>query len=245
MGLREMLDGLARTTMTDFRSGDEIDVSLLEKFENQRRDIGKKGFQLSNELVKLSKQMVSMVKAGKAEEVTTIKERMLAVWKEMGTADLPRDLAWQFDSEAGAEMVEAFLVADLYPLLFPKNDGKEIKLPSHEDLNVSAPAWLAGIGDAISELGKIHVGLLLDPRLSFGERIAQRQQYLKVAGEMYGFLDQYETCYGMVINHTRRGSFGQSYRGMLFRLAMLIQRENEDLARALDFQAALQDLQAK
>ncbi len=242
--LKRALNALALSAMVDRRgrADREVEVSFAEKFEHQRRDIGQLGFQLSNKIVETSKVMIAAIKAGDHGKIEDCKDQLRDLWDQMGAADLPADIAWQFDSEAGAELSESFMVASLYPLLFPENEGAEIQIPSYEDLKIGPPAWLAGIGDSISELAKLHTVLLMNPELDLERRIALRQQYLKKANEMYAFLDQFETCYGMVINHTRRKGFGQTYRGMLFRISMLIQRESEDLARVLDFRAAIRSV---
>ena len=93
-----------------------------------------------------------------------------------------------------------------------------------------APVFLlAGIGDATSELGKLMLKDLLNPKLSLEERITIYERFLKIYHELYDFLERLENVYGLVINNSRRRGYGNTYRGLVLRIQRFIERQEEKL----------------
>ncbi|MDP3901764.1 MAG: hypothetical protein Q8Q37_02215 [bacterium] len=235
LNLKDALQGLANTIIRDHRSGKPVVVSLAEAFERSRRDIGA-SYQIGNELREEVKKGLVALKNG--EDLTDIILKIQELWTRLGDLNLPKDLAWRFDAENGQEMVEFLFVMKLYQFLDHNNNGDLPQLLSAEEIGVTPQAWLTGIGDAITELGKMHIDALTDENLEFREVISRRRRYLNMAREIYDFLNQYESCYAQVIDNNRFRGFGNGFRGLLFRISRVIESETHDLALLIDVMKA-------
>lgn len=209
---------------------------FAERFENQRRNIGA-AHQVRNDINNLSKRGIVAIKNEDMAEIERCARSMKALWDKLGELDLPRDVAWEFDSSAGQEIIEFLFCEKLYPKIIynasiPSPELKDLtfeKLPKPEDWKISGPAYLAGVGDAIGELSKMVMDFLLREDLKgdiYKEaRIEIRKRFLSVTNEMYEFLDQFENCYGMCIDNSRRRGYGNTYRGLLGRARNIIERQ--------------------
>lgn len=158
------------------------------------------------------------------EEALLCSNEIKGVWQDLVRLDLPADIAWQHQAEAGQEMGEFIYLELLYKAT---HTGKTPKLPSHQDLMITPQTWLAGIGDATTELGKLMLKDLLDVKLSLEDRIGIYEKFLKIYRELYDFLERLENTYGLVINNSRRRGYGNTYRGLLLRIQRFIERQEE------------------
>ncbi len=202
------------------------------KFESQRRNIGK-AYGCANEIREASKDGIASLERGDDENAAQCWIDMERMWKTLCELDLPADIAWQHQAEAGQEYVEFVFVNLLYPQI--RNDqASHPQLPSPQKLQVTPQAWMAGIGDTASELSKMTMSLLLNADLNGDQRVAIRKRFLAVAGEIYYFLDKFETVYGQVINNSRRRGFGNTFRGVIHRVKRVMEIHQEALVSHLD-----------
>lgn len=211
------------------------ELSIDDLFENQRRNIGK-AYRLANDIREASKDGIASLKSGLSGNVLACQIDMKRHWEELIHLNLPDDISWQHQSEAGQEMVEFVFVDLFYPLL--TSDVKEVPIiPTYQDLLVSPQIWLAGIADSTTELSKLARHLLLNSKLTKEERKNLRKRFLKVAEEAYDFLERFETVYGQVINNSRRRFYGNTFRGMLGRVERVIEIHQDALIESNDQEA--------
>lgn len=210
------------------------ELTLKEKFETQRRNIGK-AYGIANEIREASKDGIASLKSGDLENVEACFRDMENRWLDLVKMDLPEDIAWRHKAEAGQEMVEFYFVKLLYPVLLRDHQASEdVRLPSHQDLMVTPQTWLAGIGDSIGELGKLTDDLLLKKIMNKKERIRLRERFVTVSMELFDFMERFETVYEMVINNSRRKGYGNTFRGLLGRMRGAIKRQQDALIAAYD-----------
>ena len=198
--------------------------NLEERFEQQRKNIGK-AYSLAGKIRELSKDGVFHLGNQNFEEVNLCSSEMKSLWQELVQLALPADIAWQHQAESGQEMAEFIFVELLYKMV--ADNGEAPKLPSHQDLMVTPQTWLAGIGDATSELGKLMLKQLLNPKLAIGDRTIIYEKYLQIFHDLYDFLERLENVYGLVINNSRRRGYGNTYRGLVLRIQRFIEKQEE------------------
>ena len=201
------------------------ELKLNELFETQRRNIGK-AYSLANKIREASKDGVFYLGNRAFQQANECSSEMKSAWEELVRLDLPNDIAWQHQSEAGQEMVEFIFVELLYKASLT---GETPKLPSHQDLMVTPQTWLAGIGDATTELGKLKLKNMLNSKLSLSDRISIYEKFLKIYHELYDFMERLENVYGLVINNSRRRGYGNTYRGLVLRIQRFIENQEEKL----------------
>lgn len=252
LGLRASLNELAMTKFLDRKKGEDnrwlkdasgeyvnewVPGHFIDKF-NSQKGVPAAAHKFSNRIREYSHCCMSALKRGDMEEVDQKEKEMLIAWEHLNKLDFQgmEDSFWQFRAEAGQEMVEAYVVDALYPFLF---DGASAEdsfkwIPSADYLKVSNQCWLAGIGDAITELGKMMSDRLCDIDLKRQERVELRQRYLETAKELRDFLDQFEDCVPAIINNSRRRGYFNTFRGLLVRVKDCIIRVQEGLIHMLD-----------
>ena len=209
-------------------------VDFSNSFEEQRVNFGK-SHGLGNDLRRLAHAGVCALVRNDTKAVEEFRTIIRGLWGLLAELELPGDLAWTFDSENGQEMVEFEIVISLYPILVADNELNEIStIPSDKDLNVRPQTWLAGLGDAVTELGKMHRLRMTKHGLSKTQRLAMRERYLKIANGIRSSLDKFETAYAMIINNSRRKFFSDTFRGLLGRIDNLIERETDKVTDMLD-----------
>lgn len=201
------------------------ELKLNELFETQRRNIGK-AYSLANKIREASKDGAFYLGNQDFKQANECSSEMKSAWEELVRLDLPNDIAWQHQSEAGQEMAEFIYVELLYKAAIA---GETPKLPSHKELMVTPQTWLAGIGDAVTELGKLVLKDKLHPKLSINDRISIYEKFLKIYHELYDFLERLENVYGLVINNSRRRGYGNTYRGLVLRIQRFIENQEEKL----------------
>ena len=209
------------------------ELGLRDKFETQRRNIGK-AYSVANEIREASKDGISSLKSGDLENVEGCFRDMENRWLDLVKMDLPEDIAWRHKSEAGQEMVEFYFVKLLYPVLLGHQSMEDVRLPSHQDLMVTPQTWLAGIGDTVGELGKLTDDLLLKRVMTKEERMRLRERFISIGEELFDFMERLETVYEMVINNSRRKGYGNTFRGLLGRMRGSIKRQQDALIEAYD-----------
>lgn len=239
--MEEKGEGLHDAVIYDALNEISDKFKMSEKFEDQRRNIGK-AYGIAGKIRESSKDGIYWLKMGELTKAQICADDIKKQWLDLIRLDLPKDLAWQHQSEAGQEMVEFIYIIILYS--YAEGRLKEIKFPSHEDLMVSMPTWLAGVGDAVTELGKLMLKKLLDRKLSIDERVAIIEYYLDIYKQIYDFLEKLENVYGLVINNSRRRGYGNSFRGLVQRISKFIEREEQKLSDIFSQKAGNEKLEA-
>ena len=214
------------------------DLKIKENFEDQRKNIGK-AYSLANTIREASKDGPFHLGNQDFENSGLCSSEMKSVWQDLIRLNLPADIAWQHQAEAGQEMVEFIYAELLYKAVIT---GETPKLPSHLELMVTPQTWLAGIGDASTELGKLALKKLLNPKLSINDRIEIYEKFLKIYRELYDFLERLENVYGLVINNSRRRGYGNTYRGLVLRIQRFIERQEEKLLELYNQRVFLQTI---
>lgn len=209
-----------------------ITHDYAEDFENQRRDYGG-AHRIRNEIVSASKRGIAALKSRNMSGVAQAVNDLINGWNDMGRLKIPRDQSWQFEAEAGQELVEFFLVAVFFSTVFFDNDTVPF-VPTDRELDVEPQAWLAGLGDAVGEVSKVLREYLLNTQLNREERKDIRRRFLKFAKQVYNYLLQFETAYPMVVNNSRRRFYGQTFRGLIGRVERVIEIHEEAIIRMLD-----------
>ncbi len=218
--------------------------SVASDFDFESRLIGQRGnipkaHNIRNNANNLTREGVAALKRGDYAAVHSCSIDNAEAWVELKELDLPGDLGWQFDSEAGQEIQEFHMVLWAYPLIF---GGKVIEpnfpSPSNflpEDLrdseryHLTSQAYLAGTADAVGELSKLVRSYTIEKNLDLEEQSAIKKKFLETAKMILAFLEQWADIPPMIINNSRRRGFGNTYRGMIGRVEGNIERMEESL----------------
>jgi predicted translin family RNA/ssDNA-binding protein len=212
----------------------ELTQGYSESFEEQRKNIGKT-FGIGNTIRQLSHLGILALIYNDGQTVSEIRQLNFTAWNLLKELEVPADIAWDLDSQNGQEMVEFEVLVPLYPLLVNKENVNCLPdIPSAKSLDVTAQAWLAGLGDAVTELGKIHRERMGQHGLKKSERVARRERYVAIAKGIRIALRKFEVTYAQVINNSRRKGFGNTFRGLLGRIDGVIEREMDKIADMLD-----------
>lgn len=209
------------------------EVTRYFDFETERINIGR-GYGKENGLIHVSKAGIKAVIKWDRGEIDHCRKEFDILWEELEDLDMPDYKKCQFLSEAGQEIVEFYIFCLFFRLLTGSLAKKIVSVAdiTPQKLYVTPQAWLHGVGDAISELGKTTINLLVDLPDSdefLRNVIVIRKRFLKIAGILYELLDQFETAYGPVINNSQRRGFGNTFRGILFRVSNIIFLEKKEL----------------
>lgn len=205
-------------------------------FSARRGNIGR-AYGLSGEIRELSKRTIGALFLDKSEFVDLYLHEMEEKFRELCGLDLPADIAWQMQAEAGQEYVEAHFTKIGYAVVI-KGESAPMEIPTSQKLGVTEPCWLAGIGDAVTEMSRIVLKTLLKKGMSRSERIAFRERYVAFANEVYDAISVFENAVPQVINNSRRRGYGNTYRGLLGRIRGAINHHEEKLADLYDLTAA-------
>jgi predicted translin family RNA/ssDNA-binding protein len=202
-------------------------------FETRRAHIGR-AYHISGEIRRLSKEFVAaLLDRVETAELDEIEQEMRTHMRSLVELDLPDDIAWQHQAEAGQEYVEARFTRILFKNVV---EGEKLPetLPLPADFLVSEPCWLAGIGDSVTEMSKLITDVLLNEEMSRADRLCIRKRFVSVAQDIYDALDKFETVLPAVINNNRRRGYFNTYRGMLGRIRGAIGYHKEKIADILD-----------
>lgn len=95
--------------------------------------------------------------------------------------------------------------------------------------HVAPQAWLHGIGDTVGELGKMMYGYLATLAVSdetyIETMMSVHKNFIGILEFLYGILEKFETAYGLVLNNSDRRGFGNTFRGILFRIERIAEEE--------------------
>lgn len=216
--------------------GEELrEIANNFNFETERINIGK-GYGITNELIHVSKLGIAAVKKWDQNEIDRCSARFRELWRALDDLKMPHYKKCQFLSEAGQEIVEFYVFCLFYWFLAGSLSRRVVSIAdvTPQKLYVTPQAWLHGVGDAVGELGKTMVNLLVDLPDSdnfLRNVIIIRKRFLKIAGILYELLDQFETAYGPVINNSQRRGFGNTFRALLWRISNIIFLEKKELIR--------------
>mgnify|MGYP001611897980 FL=1 len=229
---------LDEVSVTEYPNPKDLDEKLtghiLERFDSGKGATAK-AHNVKNEICHLSKEGIEALRRGDEQ---TADEKKLAMEEEMTRLqkiDLPFDAFWQFHSEAGQEVAEYHVVRWLYPMLFTDSQLRQAKMPSAKELSITPQAWLAGIIDGITEMGKLLRDRLCDDTQMTGEeRLELRRRFLAIARQIKSYLDQFADSVPAVINNSRRPGYHETFRGGLGRVTGAIERAQETVIESLD-----------
>lgn len=230
MSVRAELDRLAETQWTDSRTGEEKTGHARSRFNAAKGAIAG-AYNLESKIRELSHEGIVAFKAGDNVKADECKMEMEKLWEQMAKLDLPGDVAWQHDAQAGQEMVEFYGVLWLHSKIF---GGQEAVMLSAESLHVTIPTWLAGIADAVTETSKMLRKQLRGRAVKRGQRVALREKFIEVAEGALEFLNQFEDVPPMLVNNSRYRGYMNTFRGVLSRVETCIERHEEALVAMLD-----------
>lgn len=236
MNLRDELNQLAMTSYIDPKAGttEEVCGHFKYRFIAQKPNIAR-AYTHESEIREMSKEGIAFLKAGDIDGLENCKADIRAEWAKLGKLDLPADIKWQHDAQAGQEMVEFFTVCWFYSILFGSESEDSEKMLTAEELEVTMPCWLAGIGDSVGELGKLLNDHLCGEELTRDERFALRKKFVALGREIYEFLDQFNNGIPPhLVNNSRRKGYGSTFRGLLGRVRGAIAHQQDALIRHLD-----------
>lgn len=216
--------------------GDDRETTVLSFLEDQRRSIGA-AYQMANDVCRLSKEGVSALASGNHTLVADKATRIQAAMAALRKFNVPPDFLWQRLGEAGQEAVEFCVVCELHNLLFPEGrvgeDGGErvIALPSPDEMLVTPQAWLSGVIDATSELGKIATERMCRGDLTRAQHVGLLRRLLEITRTVNDFLQKFVSVPGSVLDINRRQGFGNTFRGKMFRIEQMLERNQLALLR--------------
>ncbi len=234
LGVKEELDQLA---LTKWKGTDKKTHAVVEVTGHARARLrAAKGaiaaaYNLESEIREFSHRGIVAFKQG---DIVTADECKLAMdepWDKLADLDLPKDVFWQHDAQAGQELVEFYGVLWLHGRLF---GGPGSNMKSAEQLNTTIPSWLAGIADAVTETSKLLRKKLRSKEMSRKERIELREKFIVVAEEVMEFLGQFEDCPPQLVNNSRYRGYMNTFRGALSRVETCIERHEDSLLAMLD-----------
>lgn len=234
LGVRATLDKLAETSWMNLRTGQEELGHARARLKAARGAIAS-AYNLENEIRELSHRGIVAFKTGDFVGAEQCKMAMVQPWEKLSKLDLPGDIFWQHDAQAGQELVEFHGVLWLYSKIFGGPSLEmDLEMRSAEYLKTTIPTWLAGIADAVTETSKLLRNKLRDHQISRDERIALREKFIATAEEVLEFLGQFEDCPPALINNSRRRGYMNTFRGALSRVETCIERHEEALVSMLD-----------
>lgn len=161
-------------------------------------------------------------------EALTAETRKILVrlWYRLGDPDVDPELSDLISNEnAMAEVAQV--------------EGEPIPERIHR-LTMAYQTWLAGMGDVPGELSKMVTKAKTAAKLEKGSELPDGDgmklsiRFIHITDAIYEFLASFETCYPAVINNSQRLGWFNTYRGMLGRVAGLVNRRHEDLERLVD-----------
>lgn len=234
LGIKEQLDQLALTKWKEkdrkTHKIEDVTGHARERFRASKGAIAQ-AYNLESEIREASHRGIVAFKNGDIVTADECKMAMDKPWAKMAELDLPQDVFWQHDAQAGQELVEFYGVLWLYAELF---GGSKSVMKSAEDLNTTIPSWLAGIADAVTETSKLIRKKLRSKEMSRKERIALRESFITVAEEVVEFLGQFEDCPPQLVNNSRYRGYMNTFRGALSRVETCIERHEDSLLTMLD-----------
>ncbi len=230
LGIKEELDKLSETRWKDPRSGEQKTGHAKARFKAAKGAIAA-AYNLESEIRELSHQGIVAFKQGDFVTADECKVAMDRPWEKLGELDLPRDVFWQHDAQAGQELVEFYVVLWLYAKLF---GGSESMMKSADELGTTMQSWLAGIADAVTETSKLLRKKLRSEEMGRKERIELRKKFIAVAEEVVEFLGQFEDCPPQLVNNSRYRGYMNTFRGAISRVETCIERHEDALLTMLD-----------
>lgn len=234
LGVRQELDKLAETSWIDARTGEEKTGHARARFRAAKGAIAS-AYNLESEIREASHAGIVAFKNGDIVTADECKMAMDRPWAKMAELDLPQDVFWQHDAQAGQELVEFYGVLWLHSRIF---GGQESQMKSAGELRTTVQSWLAGIADAVTETSKLLRKKLRSKEMGRKERIALRESFIVVAEEVVEFLGQFEDCPPQLVNNSRYRGYMNTFRGALSRVETCIERHEDSLLAMLDQDSA-------
>lgn len=230
LGIKEELDKLSETSWKDPRNGELKTGHAVDRFKAAKGAVAK-AYNLESEIRGLSHRGIVAFKQGDAVTADECKVAMEEPWEKLADLDLPKDVFWQHDAQAGQELVEFYGVLWLHAKLF---GGSGSMMKSAEDLRTTIQSWLAGIADAVTETSKLLRKKLRSAEMSRKERISLREKFINAAEQVVEYLGKFEDCPPMLVNNSRYRGYMNTFRGAISRVETCIERHEDSLLAMLD-----------
>ncbi len=233
--LFELTDDFQRECNAVARDLHEIVHPLSRDFEQQRRNIGA-GFGVQNEIIHVSKKGMVAVRRFDRPLLEECIIEFNELWYRLQELKMPAYKGWEFDANAAQEIWEFYFVSVFYPILVDRDMGFKILSfdPEKEgEICTSPQAWLAGLGDAVGEVGKLLYRFMATLDCNGKNYLLAvknlRIRFLYICEIIHGVLERFETAYGMVINNSHYAGFRNTYRGLLQQVEWIQAQETQKL----------------
>ncbi len=243
MNLHARLDGLSMTRFRD-RFGQEVDGHILERLKASKGHYAK-AYTLEEEIRQASKAGMIFIANHDRENIKQCQKKMLASLDELNRLDIPKDILWKHFAQAAQEMVEFLAVCEIYSEVFAPSEAPLGELLSADDLFVTSQAWLAGVGDAVTEVGKMLTDFLPNVRSDINKQIELRERYVNAARDVASFLEQFAGLSPNAVNNNRYRGYFNSFRGMVGRIKRVIESEQRELNTQYAFMAIMKQTQSE
>lgn len=201
-------------------------LSIAEYIEEQVKN-QRPAYQFLDKVSFYSHRGIKALTEGDFNEFALCEERLKEAWGGLGELNLPKDILWRFDSDSGQEIVEMDLVCFFWPCV-RTGEVEPLKIRHYSMFHGIKPqAWLAGLGDAASEVGKVMVNCLYANRttLSVQDQLAMRDRYVRFLSAVHEKVSEYKGTPGNIINNNRRR--GQGFDKILNRINRFIHEAME------------------
>jgi len=211
-------------------AGKKIHRSFREKCRIQQKN-QPEAHRLKNAIVELSKISIEAVRSGDKKMTEYCFSQSLESMKQLVNLDLDFLPGFKSDrcGEAGQEFTEMVYVILLYPVVINNEDLPE-KFPDPFELFVNIPEYLAGIQDAIGEVGKLLDDFILDQKVGFSQEYELKERFIAAATAIYDTMfHEFVGIPQSIINNSSYREYRQSFQGRLGGMRNIIERKKQDL----------------
>ncbi|MEK9180374.1 MAG: hypothetical protein AAB897_03100 [Patescibacteria group bacterium] len=177
--------------------------SLSEYLEEQVKS-QKPAYQLLDQVSFYSHRGIEALTDGNFEEFDICATRIKEAWDALAFIKLPKDILWRFDSNTGQEIVEMDQVSFFWPGVRDGELSPENIKHYSTFWGIKPQAWLAGLGDTSSEVGKVMVNYLyVNKTMPIDDQLAMRDRYVQFLSAIQEKFREYKGTPGNIINNTR------------------------------------------
>lgn len=201
------------------------DARLCEILEDHGRNVGK-AHGLKNTVVMLSKVFISLLLSRDEQELAAVREEMNRAYDELLRVSIPGDVREGLVCDAEQELIEAFLCDVFVGYVFWGSSPRSISFGFGD---FSARGMLAGLTDAVGEIGKLLEDYLAKNSVSAEEDLAIRSRYVEFGREVCSFLSTFKAVPPTALNASRRP--GQGFHVKLARVESLVYRYQGEVTR--------------
>ena len=201
------------------------DANLCGALEDHGRNVGK-AHGAKNTVVQLSKVFISLLLSDAEQELAVVREEMNQAFDELLRLPLPGDIREGLICDAEQELIEAFFCDVFVGYVLRGSSPRQISFGFGD---FSARGMLAGLIDAVGEIGKLFEDYLAKNSVSAEEDLAIRSRYVEFGRETCAFLSTFKAVPPTALNASRRP--GQGFHGKLARVESLVYRYQGEVTR--------------